>query len=216
MTERDARSALCRTGRRLYRLGLVAGTAGNFSLCLPAGTGESRKRAGQAGSGEGARGTDASGVRAAQLLVTPRGAHKGRLSPEDLVSLPLTDPPEAAVREATSELPLHLAIYRSAPSVCAVLHTHAPCLTAAGIRGLSMESDLPEIEGAVGPVRTVPFAPSGTRELGRAAASEVEDGATVLVLRRHGAVAVGQDLEEAENRMELAELAARTLLLARG
>lgn len=190
MTEDEARDALCRTGRRLYRSGLVGGTAGNFSLRMRTGGGD-------------------------RLLVTPRSAHKGRLSPEELVLLPLADPPEDAVSRATSELPLHRAVAAAAPAVAAVLHTHAPCLTALGLREMTMDEDLPEVEEAVGPVRTLPFAPSGSRELGAAAATAVREGAAVLVLRRHGAVAVGRDLEEAENRMELAELSARTVLLAR-
>lgn len=212
MTEEEARSELCRTGRRLYRSGLVAGTAGNFSVRLAVDT-EDRRTARE----DEPRGTGGpSGSGGSVLLVTPRGAHKGRLSPEDLVRLPLEGATERALARATTELPLHRAIYRTSPSVRVVLHTHAPCLTALGLRELSLESHLPEVEAAVGRIRTIPFAPSGTDELGRAAAAAVDEGAAVLVLRRHGALAVGRDLEEAENRMELAELSARTVLLAHG
>lgn len=187
-TEDEARRSLCRAGAELYRARLLAGTAGNLSVRL---------------DGD-------------HLLVTPSGGHKGRLRPEELVRLPLRDPPPARVRRASGELAVHRLAYLADPGIGAVVHTHAPALTAAGLRGLNPGAHLPEIEEAVGTIAIVPYAPSGSRELGEAVGRAVEDGARVLLLERHGAVSVDSSPDEARDRTELAELAARAVLLAEG
>ncbi|GMR13560.1 MAG: aldolase [Gemmatimonadota bacterium] len=175
---------LCRAGRRLHEHGLIAGLAGNLSVRLD----EDR------------------------LLITPRGTNKGGLEPEDMVTLPLDDHGEAT--RASTELPFHRACYMASNAVGAVVHTHAPALTAAGIRGLDITSTLPELELAVGPIMLIDFAPSGSEQLGKATGNAVAEGAGVILLKNHGAVSIGRDLDDAVNRMELAELAAYTVLLS--
>ena len=95
-----------------------------------------------------------------------------------------------------------------------VVHTHAPALVAAGIRDLDIAGTLPEVSLATGDIVTLPLLESGSEELGTAVGAAVERGAGVILLRRHGAIAVGADLAEAVNRMELAELAAYAALMA--
>lgn len=185
-SEAEARDAVCRVGAELHRAGLLGGEAGNLSVRLA---------------------PDA-------ILVTPAGGHKGRLAPGDLVRLELEGPDPDARRRATSELPLHFAVHRALPGAGAVVHTHAPALTALGIRGEEVGAHLPEVEEALGGVSRVGFAPSGSEALGEAAARALSGGASLLVLERHGTVAVGATLEEARNRTELGELAAYTVLLA--
>lgn len=185
--EAAAREELCRLGRELRELGLLAGTAGNLSARLHDG----------------------------RILVTPAGGRKGRLDASDLVVVDPADPGSAARRAASSELPLHLACYRARAGVGSVVHTHAPALTAAGLRELDIADRLPELTEAVGPIRLLPFAPSGSAELARAAEEAVGEGAGVLLLRGHGAVAVGRDPADAGARTELAELSAYAVLLAR-
>ena len=222
-SEAEARERLCRVGRQLHEAALLAGRAGNLSVRLDAG----------------------------RLLVTPRGRHKGRLAPGDLVVVPLAeaDRDEArpggaagegaedaapggraarpgASREAvpagqaagsearaTSELPFHRAVYRARPDVAAAVHTHAPALTAAGVRGLDVTAPFPEIEEALGALGRVPFRPSGSRALAEAVEAAAA-GADVLVLERHGTLAVGATPREARDCTELAELTAWAALLA--
>lgn len=206
-TEAEARRRLCGVGGELYLGALLGGRAGNLSVRLDSG----------------------------RLLVTPRGSHKGRLDPEELVVVPAeeadpsgrdatahdpgegpgapTDAAPAPEAEATSELPFHRAVYRARPDVAAVLHTHAPALTAAGVRGVDVTAPFPEIEEALGTLARVPFRPSGSRALADAVA-EAAERAEVLLLERHGALALGATPEEARDRMELAELTAWAALLA--
>lgn len=211
--EAEARERLCLVGRQLHDAALLGGRAGNLSVRLDAG----------------------------RLLVTPRGCHKGRLTPGDPVVVPLAgagrdearpgaaaddgggdasradDAPagEAAGPEAraTSELPFHRAVYRARPDVAAAVHTHAPALTAAGLRGLDVTAPFPEIEEALGRLGRVPFRPSGSRALADAVAAAAER-ADVLLLERHGTLALGATPGEARDRTELAELTAWAALLA--
>lgn len=179
--------ALCRAGRELHALGLLAGRAGNLSVRLPGGAG---------------------------LLVTPRGRHKGRLRTRDLVRVDLSDPERSSVDRATSELLVHLEAYRAEKQVGAVVHVHGPALTAAGLREIDLSDRLPELGKAVGGTALVPFAPSGSEELARAVGRSIRSGAHLLLLQRHGAVALAAGLEEALHRVELAELSAYAILLA--
>jgi L-fuculose-phosphate aldolase len=185
--EDAARVGICDYGRELYRAGFIAGTAGNLSTRLDE----------------------------EYVLVTPRGEHKGRLDPTQIVRVPLQGDPGPLLEQAvTSEFPLHRACYLANDLVRAVIHSHAPALTAAGIRGLNVTRSLPDVEAEMGRFERVKFAPSGSEELGEAAAEAVQRGAKVLMLEKHGVVTVGSSLEEAFEAMELAELAARAVLLA--
>ena len=109
---------------------------------------------------------------------------------------------------------MHCACYRADASVRAIIHTHAPALTALGIRGAGIEEMLPEAAEAIGGVTSLPQLPSGSTALGRSVARTVAEGSHLVILQNHGAVAVGSSLSDAYDRMELAELSAKTVLLA--
>ncbi|HKK27740.1 MAG TPA: class II aldolase/adducin family protein [Gemmatimonadota bacterium] len=185
--ERRLRASLVRVGRQLHEAGLIAGRAGNLSVRL----------------GE------------ASLLVTPRGVPKGRMELHDPVVIGLPEPTAAEREEATTELPAHLACYAADRGVGAVVHAHAPALTATGLRGMDVGSDLPEVEEATGGIVSVPFAPSGSEELAADVGKAVAAGGAVILLVGHGVLVTGPDPEAARDRLELAELAAAACLLAR-
>lgn len=182
----DAATALVAAGRSLTDAGLIAGTAGNLSARIS---------------------PDA-------IVITPAGADKGSLEVSDLVEIDLGQPGAGAVTRASSELPFHLAAYEASDSVRAVIHTHAPALTALGLREVSISDYLPEVSLGVGPIARVDFHPSGSAELGNAVGRAVREGSKVLILHRHGAISVGATVQQALHRMELAELSAYTVLLA--
>ena len=176
---------LVEAGRELHTHGLLAGLAGNLSARVDERT----------------------------VLITPTATHKGQLEPAQMLELPMTATPEQAAA-ASSEFPFHREAYRADPDVGAVVHTHAPALIAVGVRALVIAALLPEVTLATGAIVTVPLLESGSEELGAAVGEAVAAGAGVILLRRHGAVAVGRDVAEAVHRMELAELAAYAVLLA--
>jgi len=171
-------------GRHLHAAGLIGGRAGNFSVLM----GPQR------------------------ILITPAGAHKGTLTEDVLLQLPLDASPEEAAA-ASSEFPLHRAAYRAHEDVRAVVHSHSPCLIACGLRNLTIEDHLPEVSLATAAIVTIPLFDSGSEALGQAVGTAVASGAGVVLLRNHGAVSVGVDVAEAAYRMELAELAAYAVLM---
>ncbi len=182
----DLRSAICRIGSAMHAAGLIAGRAGNISVRVDADT----------------------------ILITPRGTRKDTLRPTDLLVVRLGDVNPPA--RASTELPLHRAAYLADIGVSAVLHAHPPALTAAGLRRIDLVTYLPELGEAIGPIAPIEFAPSGSEQLGRAVKMAVVGRAAVMLLHGHGAVSVGADLDEAFDRLELAESSAHAVLLARG
>lgn len=181
------RMALC--CRQLAARGLIAGRDGNLSVRL----GPQR------------------------VLVTPSGYIKSLLTAADMVEVDLAGEPRSrGRRKPTSELDLHLRILRHRPDVQAVVHAHPPTATGFAVAGQEIPSNLlPELIFVVGPVRLVPFGKPGTPELGDRVVPFLEDGrCNALLLANHGAVTVGQTLDEAWIRMESLEHSARILLAA--
>jgi len=129
------------------------------------------------------------------FVVTTAGARLDALGTSDVV---LLDGSLAAVRRASSELALHLAIYDARPDVRAVIHTHSPYATAWSCVAEELVLTLDEAD-YYGMARRVPVAEHaapGSRELADRASGALGSGSAVL-LRRHGAVVVGSDLPSA-------------------
>jgi len=173
--------------RRLWQAGLIAGQDGNITVRFQPD----------------------------RLLVTPRGLPKPDLTPEDLVEVDLEGRHLAGSRKATTELDLHLRVYRVREDCGAVVHAHPPRATAFAVAGEGIPANvLPEVAVLMGDVPVVPYATTGTPALGDALEPFLEAHETVL-LANHGAVAWGDTLASARIRMESLEHAARILLAAR-
>ena len=176
-TEALRRAELVAVGATLVRRGLVRGREGNLSCRLDAGT----------------------------ILLTPRGADKGRLAAPDLVPCRLDEPPPA---QASSEALAHLAVYRRCPAAQALVHAHPPDLLALAGRGLVPDPGLLDEGLAIVPViENVPPLPPGSERLAEACADALAR-APVAVLRRHGVFCSGADIWQALQRVEVVELLA--------
>jgi L-fuculose-phosphate aldolase len=172
--------------RRLYDRGLIAGQDGNVSARLRSG----------------------------HILVTPSGLSKVDVTPEALVELTAAGERVTRGPGASSEVGMHLRIYRERPDVRAVVHAHPPVATAFGVAGRDfMDAVLPEVIFHLGRVPLVPFALPGTPALGDAMAPYLADHDAFL-LASHGATTVGPTLRLAHQRMESLEHAARILQTA--
>ena len=166
--------------RRLYDRGLIAGQDGNVSVRLDSG----------------------------HILVTPAGLSKVDVTPDSLVELAPDGSPVTLGRSASSEVGMHLCIYRARPDVRAVVHAHPPVATAFGVAGRDfMDAVLPEVIFHLGSVPLVPFALPGTPALGDAMAPYLA-GHDAFLLASHGATTVGPSLRLAHQRMESLEHAA--------
>lgn len=172
--------------RRLQERGLVAASDGNVSC-----------RAGQD-----------------LLLVTPSGTVKGELRPKDLICVSLEGEIIRGNGRPSSELKMHLLIYRRRSDVNAVVHAHPALLTAMTLARQPFVSEaLPEVYLTIGPVPTVPYATPSTAEVPAAIEPFIADH-QALLLERHGSLTMGRDLMQAYRRTEKLEHAARTLFHA--
>jgi L-fuculose-phosphate aldolase len=208
---RAVRIALCheliRAGAILERRGMVVATEGNLSARFDL----------------------------SHVVITRRGRRKGELTPRDFVEMGLVEPEDSVAREAAStEHRVHLAAYGARDDVEAVVHAHPVALTAFGLRGALPDfAAFDEARGFIGAMALVPYFPSGSDALANAVGLALLGEATarkatppgvpakapagapnVVLLRHHGAVAVGETVDQALSRLEIAEHLAATLLLA--
>ncbi len=145
-------------------------------------------------------------ARAGELVaVTPTGAELALLETDEITLVDLAGAVVDGTRAPTSELDLHLAIYSRRPAG-AVVHTHAPYATALGC----VLEELPCVHYAMlelgGGVRVAPYRTFGTPELAAVTLAALE-GRTAALMSNHGAVAFGEDLEQAVRRSQLLEWA---------
>ena len=182
-----ARNELLRIGRLLWERGLVGAAEGNLSVRL---------------------GPD-------RFLVTGSGVSKGHLSAADLVVVDWGGEKLAGARRPSTELRMHLAAYAVRPDVTAIVHAHPLDAVALTVAGVPPPSDLvPEAAVTLGPVAVAPFATPGTDEVPASLAGLLERH-DVILLERHGAIALGRTLAEAYERMETLERVARIAVVAR-
>lgn len=150
------------------------------------------------------------------FLVTPSGLYKMAMEPDD----PLVIDQEGNIvsgkpaLKPTSELNMHLEIYRQRGDINAVLHAHPPYATALTVAGLPFPTDfLPEVLIALGDVPTAPYATPGTQALADSIRTLIINHDTIL-LGNHGSISAGRTLEEALIALERLEHAAHTYHLA--
>jgi L-fuculose-phosphate aldolase len=177
---------LVKASRELYEQGLVRGTSGNISAKI--------------------FGTDT-------FLIKASGAHMRFLKPQELVLVDLEGNKVGGEMDISLETPMHAAIYRARGDVQAVVHTHAPTVTAFGIAKtkilpLQVEMFMLLPNG----VPIVPFEQPGSTALAEAVQKKIMDYDAVI-LENHGIVTVGSTIEAACNLNEMVEEAAKIQLL---
>lgn len=184
--ELQLRAAICEVGRRLWQRGLVGGFEGNISCRLSP----------------------------RQLLCTPSGISKGHLKPNDLLVIDLQGNPLRG-GQPSSEIKMHLKVYKDRPDCNAIVHAHPPYATGLGLAGESIPDNvMPEAGMVLGSVALVPFAYPTTEEVPRALEPLLPDH-KVFILSHHGALCLGKDLQSASYRMETLEQIAHTYWVAR-
>jgi L-fuculose-phosphate aldolase len=187
VVELALRNEIVRVCHHLYERGLIAGGEGNVSARLEDGN----------------------------ILVTPSGASKIDVSESDLVIVNPDGKPVAGSGRASSELGMHLRIYRLRPDVGAVVHAHPPFATAFAVAGEDLMAPvLPEILVQIGGVPLVPYATPGSPALA-AAIEPFLPHHDAFLMANHGATAYGSTLSIAHQRMESLEHAARILFSAK-
>ena len=189
-TERDLRLAIVEAGRICYTSGLMFSDNGNISMRL---------------------GSD-------RVVITPSGMCKGRMEPEDLLIVDMdgniVKADSRRKRKVSSEAQLHLGVYRQRINIRAVIHAHPSNATALTVAGIPFPVDiLPEVLERLGPVPTTRFALPDSDDYVRAINEFVKDHNAILI-RNHGAITFGVDLDEALNHLERLESVAKTVVTA--
>ena len=192
MTPLDLQSTaadIVEVGRRLWTRGYVASNDGNISVRIDH----------------------------ERLLMTPASVSKGFMTPDMMVVTDLEGRllSGAPGRKPSSEIQMHLIVYRERPDVGAVVHAHPPLSTGFAVAGIPLDrAVLAEVVTTLGSIPIAEYGTPSTQELADAVAPYVRmhDG---LLLANHGALALGKDLFGAYYKMETIEHFARISLVAR-
>jgi L-fuculose-phosphate aldolase len=170
------REHVAEAARRLAADGLVTGTAGNLS-----------ERSGEL------------------VAVTPTGAELQTLTAEEVAVVDLDGEQVDGELAPTSELGLHLGVYRRY-NAGGVVHTHAPFATALACVLFELPVVHYQMLALGGPVRVAPYATFGTPELAELTLTALE-GRSAALMANHGAITYGPDLEGAMAQSALLEWA---------
>jgi len=190
----EAASAIIAAGRRLGARGLISAGEGNVSIRLDRD----------------------------HLAITPSGRRKDELAAVDIVVLGpgLDEERGRAARSASglapsSDLAIHLAAHAARPDIAAVAHAHLPAAMALTVAGeIPDPNALPETALFLPRVPFLTYGEPGSQDLARRIAAALTDPpepfANVVLLERHGAIAVGPTPDAAVDRLELLEVLCRT------
>ena len=185
--EEQIRADIVEVGRRLYARGFVASNDGNISVRL-----DERR-----------------------LITTPKSVSKGFMTPDMMVVVDFEGKKLAGDREASSELPMHLEIYRNRADVNAVVHAHPPIATGFAVAGIPLtRAVLAEVVTTLGSIPIAEYGTPSTAELPEAVRKYIKahDG---LLLANHGAVTCCKGVMTAYYKMETIEHFAKISLVAR-
>ena len=141
------------------------------------------------------------------VLITPSGLCKGRMQADDLLLMDLDGNILSAKdgRKPSSETPMHLEVYKQRPDVCAVLHAHPVFATTLTVSDSPFPVDvLPEILLTLGEVPTTHYATPSSHD-DADAIRELIQKHDALLLRQHGSLTVGKDLDAALTALERIE-----------
>ena len=184
-SDRGHRVAIVEFGALLHANGFVAATDGNLSVRL----------------------------NEKHILVTPTCISKGRMRPSDLVIVDMEGKRVAGKRRVSSEIGMHLLIYRLRPDVHGIVHAHPPTATGFAASGLDLNRPLVcEVVVGLGSIPLARYGTPGTPELTGALEPLIPNHDAIL-MANHGVVTFGASLESAYMKMETVEHFAKIALV---
>jgi L-fuculose-phosphate aldolase len=174
-------------GARMYARGLIVAAEGNISARLADGN----------------------------ILITPAGMCKGFMSPEDMAVVDPKGKQKQGTRKPSSEMLMHLAALNARPDVGACVHGHPPYATAFAVAGIALaDCILPEVVATLGSVPLAEYATPSTAAVGQSIEKYL-DRFDAFLLKNHGVLTIGADLEDAFRKMETVERFAQIVHIAR-
>ena len=188
VNEYQLKQEICEIGRRIYAKGFAAANDGNITVKL----------------------------NDREVLCTPTMESKGFLKPDDICKVDMQGNQIEGRKKRTSEILLHLELFKDDPTMVAVVHCHPPYATAFSIAGEDIPTCvLPEVEIFLGIVPTAIYENPGGQEFAETIRPFVGKANTV-VLKNHGTISWGRSLKEAYFRTEILDAYCRMLYLAKG
>jgi L-fuculose-phosphate aldolase len=184
---KDHKDYICEIGKRMYERQYVAANDGNISVKLNEN----------------------------MILITPTGVSKGFMNPEMLVKVDLKGNILEGELKPSSEIKMHLRVYREKPEIKAVVHAHPPYATSFAVAGQPLDKKiLPEAIISLGTVPVAEYGTPSTEEIPEAVV-EFLDNYNAVLLENHGVLTWGDNLKEAYFKMETVEFYAQVMMLTR-
>lgn len=187
VNEYKLKEQMCEIGRRLYAKGFAAANDGNITVRL----------------------------NDKEILCTPTMVSKGYMKPDDICKVDYDGKQLAGTRKRTSEVLLHLVVYKLNPAINAVVHCHPPHATAFAVAHEPIpKCILPEVEVFLGEVPIAEYETPGNQKFADTIAPFVKDCNTIL-LANHGTVTFGPTLENAYFNTEIIDAYCNILILSK-
>jgi L-fuculose-phosphate aldolase len=184
-SEQQHREDVVRFGKLLHQKGYVAATDGNLTVRLDQNT----------------------------VLTTPTGMSKGLMQSEDLVLVDMNGRKLQGRRTASTEIAMHLLIYRLRPDVHGIVHAHPTTATGYAAAGIPLNKALiSEVVLSLGSIPLARYGTPGTPELSDALEPLIPDNDAIL-MANHGVVTYGDTLLRAYMKMETVEHFAKIALI---
>ena len=148
-------------------------------------------------------------------LITSSTVSKGFLDPNQIIVVDENEMQLGGKGKPSSEIAMHMLAYKSRDDVNAVIHSHPVFATVFACTSMELPYDLlPEVAIKLGKIPTAPFALPSTGDVAKVAQDYIKKY-NAFLLKNHGAVTLGRDLEEAFIRMELVEHLAKVALITK-
>ena len=187
MLVREIREEILEAGRRLYTKRFVASNDGNISARL---------------DGE-------------RVLVTATKICKGDMTQDDILVVDYDGNLIEGSKVPTSEIKMHLAVYKARPDVMAIVHAHPPNATAFAVAGLNLDKlTMPEAIFTLGNISFAEYGTPSTSQIPDEVRKVIHNSDAVL-LANHGALCAGESVMDAYFKMETLDHFAAITLKAR-
>lgn len=187
MSPYEIKKEICEIARRIYNDGFVAANDGNISVK----------------------------VNDNEFYCTPTGVSKGFITPDMIIRIDGTGKKIEGKLNPSSEIKMHLRVYKERPDVNAVVHAHPPIATAFTVAGLELNQYiLPEAVLTIGAVPTCDYGTPSTEEIPDSLMPYIQKHDAFL-LKNHGALTVGNTLTRAFFTMEEVEFNAKICMAAK-
>ena len=188
-SEYEIKKQICEIGRRIYDRGMVASNDGNISVKI---------------------GPD-------EFLCTPTGVSKGFMTPEYICKVNSKGEVLQAYEgfRPSSEIKMHMRVYKERPDVVSVVHAHPMYATGFAIAGIPLTAPImPEAVIALGCVPIAEYGTPSTEEIPDNVAKYLQHYDAVL-LENHGALAYSDSLLNAYHKMESVEFYAQLMFISK-